>query len=135
MIWTEQYLSIPFEDHGRDMSGCDCYGLLRIVYLREFGIHLPILLDGYDSTEDRKVVENLLSNNAMVIGFQQVELKEAQPFDVLIIRQAGVNCHLGIVVQKGLVLHTEQNKGVVVEDYNRPHLKPRVREIWRYVGK
>lgn len=131
-VWWNNYSAIPFVDHGRDGSGCDCYGLLRLVYRDRLGVELPLLLDGYRHTEQRQILANLIEGNALLIGFSQMDLDRLQPFDVLIIRQAGVNCHLGVLVTPNLLLHTEAGRGVVVEDIRRPHLRPRIREAWRY---
>ena len=35
------FVGIPHADLGRDRAGCDCYGLLRLVYAEDLGIALP----------------------------------------------------------------------------------------------
>ncbi len=130
MTWWNDYMEIPFADHGRDRRGCDCYGLVRLVLAERFGVDLPPMTVGYDSAADREAVAGMIAGNALLTGFEQV--KTVRPGDVLVIRQAGSNCHLAVVVAPGLALHTERGKGVVVESYNRPHLRPRIREVWRH---
>lgn len=132
MAWWNDYSAIPFTDHGRDETGCDCYGLLRLVYRDRLQVELPLLLDGYRHTEQRQILANLIQGSAMLIGFKPVALDDLQPLNVLIIRQAGADCHLGLLVSPSLMLHTEAGRGVVVEDIRRPHLKPRIREAYRY---
>ena len=130
--WFNAYTGIPFADHGRDRSACDCYGLIRLVYFEQRGIVLP-LLDNYETTRDREELEKIVRREPLLIGFEQVDLDLVQPFDVLVIRQVGFDCHLGLVVNRNTLLHTESGKGSVLEDFTRPHVRPRIREAWRYV--
>ena len=132
--WWDKYIGIPFKDHGRDRTACDCYGLLRLVYAQQLGKELPVLLNEYESTTDREQLSKLMEVQPTIMGFQQIPIKKAMPFDVLIVRQMGADCHIGIVVKRGLMIHTEKGKNCCAEEYNRPHIKPRIKEAWRYVG-
>ncbi len=132
MSWWEKYIGIPFESRGRTADACDCYGLLMLVYKDQLDVDLPSLLL-YDSTIQRKTMSNMMKTQPMLIGFESVAVDEVAPLDVLVIRQVGFDCHIGIVLDAKRILHTEAGKGVVVEDIARPHIKPRVKEAWHYV--
>jgi hypothetical protein len=43
--WLLRYINIPFKDHGRDFSGIDCYGLIRLMYKEERNITLPLHIE------------------------------------------------------------------------------------------
>lgn len=132
MSWWDKYIEIPFESCGRDEQACDCYGLLRLIYQLERGIELPLLSE-YDDTKQRKKMNQLIESQPALIGFDSVPLENVCPFDVLVIRNVGFNCHLAVVIDTQRMIHTEEGKGVIVEEYNRPHIKPRIREAYRYV--
>lgn len=132
MTWWNRYVGIPFASRGRELSACDCYGLLRLVYSAELGIELPELLD-YENTMARRTMAELVRTQPLLIGFEPVAIEEVAPFDVLVLRNGGFDCHLAIVIDARNMLHTESGKGVIVEGYHRPHIKPRLREAWRYV--
>ena len=132
MSWWKKYIGIPFESCGRTLDASDCYGLLRLIYANERGVDLPSL-DAYENTLQRKRMNELIETQPALIGFDTVPLESVCPFDVLVLRNVGFNCHLGIVIDTQRMIHTEAGKGAVVEEYNRPHIKPRIREAYRYV--
>lgn len=40
-----KYINIPFKHKGRDFNGCDCLGIVILIYQEELGITLPDYLD------------------------------------------------------------------------------------------
>lgn len=36
----EKFIGIPFVNGGRDISGCDCFGLCMLIH-EEFGVNIP----------------------------------------------------------------------------------------------
>lgn len=65
----EKYINIKYKQGGRDKEGCDCYGLVKLIYEKERGIILPdfndIVFDGklwYDKFNeiDRRIGKGLV---------------------------------------------------------------------------
>ena len=126
------YLDIPFKDHGRDRSGCDCFGLVRLVLMEQYGITLPSLVEGYKDTEDRSVIAGLIDIAKPLLDFTMVNADGPLPGDVVVIRQGGQPCHVGIMVGPNSMLHTEAGSGPKFEDIRRPHLAPRIEGFYRH---
>lgn len=59
---ARKYLGIPFQDKGCGFEGCDCYGLVRLVYREELGIELPCLGDAYSTAYARGEVNNTVQH-------------------------------------------------------------------------
>lgn len=102
----KKYMRIPFKDHGRDYDGCDCGGLVWLVYHKELGINLPDWRSMYScttiehSTELQNTVSTMLGENSI-----EVPLDERQPFDVISMRIRGADIHVGLVVNRNYFMH------------------------------
>ena len=59
-MWWNRYIGTPFKAFGRTMEGCDCWGLLRIVYREAFGIELPSYVSDYTATDARQELAGLI---------------------------------------------------------------------------
>ncbi|MBI5578124.1 MAG: C40 family peptidase [Deltaproteobacteria bacterium] len=127
--WCAKYVGIPFADHGRTEAGCDCWGLARLVYQRERGILLSDCSDGYITAHKAVITADLYSLESA----HWREVTDPQPFDLALIRIAGIPRHVGIVIAPGRMLHIERGKDSVVEDYTRPGLSGRIEAFYRHI--
>lgn len=131
--WAGAYLTIPFKDRGRDASGLDCWGLVRMVYLERFGVMLDDHAATYESCTDgvgmaaawqaeRQRWTLLDSSDALRVG------------DVAAFRIGENTQHVGIAVARGRFLHAVHGVGVAIEDWASPLWANRLRGWYRYAG-
>lgn len=95
--WSVKYLGIPYLQGGRTTEGCDCWGLVVIVYDEELGIALPKFDD-----RDLRFESN----------FGRVETPAE--FDVVLLARAH-RLHTGIILNaSGDIFHTTENSQAVI---------------------
>lgn len=99
--FAQKYVGVPYKPGGMDSKGFDCSGFTAFVF-NEYGKQLPRI-----SRDQQK-------------SAQKVELKNAQPGDLVFFNSGnGVN-HVGIVVanQGGAIkmVHASTSQGIVITD-------------------
>lgn len=138
-FWMQKYLRIPYTIRGHSFDGCDCGGLLRLVYKTELDIELPDWEDKYISThrESFETLDGIFDEQTSTIGDfpMQVPLDEVQPFDALVFRMGRFNVHTGVVIRKGKFLHIQEGGNVTIEDYNGLRWKNRLVGAYRHVSR
>ncbi|WP_291299285.1 NlpC/P60 family protein [Elioraea sp.] len=104
--WAAEYVGLPFAECGRDRSGCDCWGLVRLVLAEVFDAEVPSYLGGYAHTADRQAVAatvaRALPDWTPVLGVPE------RAGDVALFRLMGQPTHVGLVVAPGWMLHVER---------------------------
>lgn len=129
MIYNfSKYIGIPFTDHGRNESGCDCWGLIRLIYKNEFGIELSDLGPIYKSTTDENGMRHLYSSqlpNWKIVKTPRVG-------DVVLLRIRGVPIHVGIVVGNSKMIHVERGIDSVIERFTSGIWNNRIEGFYRY---
>ncbi len=117
MNWINKYVGIPYVEGGRDLSGVDCYGLLKLVYANEYHERLPDwLTDNITLSERSALIDKEVTSGA----WHESEM----PHDgdiVVCARKASY--HLGLHYD-GHVLHAVRGTGVVfqrLDDFMREH--------------
>lgn len=128
-FWTNKYIKVPFKDKGRDENGCDCWGLIRLIYQKEKGICLPNLL-GYRDTLDRAVIADICEKERA--EWEEIKKGDEQPFDVVVIKMMGFPMHVGIVYKKGFMLHCLKGVGTVAVNYESRQWVKRVVGFYRH---
>lgn len=108
----ENYIKIPFKNTGRDWDGCDCYGLVRLYYMEEYGKELPMLLS-YSNSNDYKETASVLEENKIFLEAKQKDTPDIG--DIVSMKFRGVPQHVGIYIGHNSVLHITHKKGTVVE--------------------
>lgn len=129
------YVGIPFKDGGRDRSGCDCWGLVRLV-LADHGIDVP----SYGEIS----AENLLGIAREVKGalgagpWRKVDMEPRRALDCVVMRHFSsprrLAVHIGIMASPDLMLHTEAGCDSVKIPLNHPSVRTRILGFQRHVG-
>lgn len=117
---VSKYVGIPYEK-------TNCLQLVRQFYMRELHIEVKQYYEG--STPTPEVAEGLISSNKG--EFTRVE-GEPEFGDIVLIRLMGMECHMGIFIQKGTFLHALKGVGSAVERVEK--YKHRIVGFYRHRG-
>lgn len=127
----ERYLDIPFKSQGRDHDGCDCWGLVCLIYREQRGIELTAFADTPASA--LRDVAKLIDGNKG----EWLKVDRPRPLDVVLMRAISretsrLVAHVGIVIDGRRVLHINEGRGCRAEKLNRPEIAGRIMEIRRH---
>lgn len=129
----EQYIGIPFKDHGRDKDGCDCWGLVRLVYKEQLGIELPDLGDTYSDAYARSEVNQTVNGATAQNWNIDVTNEPRKPLDVLTFTRGGIETHVGLYVSEGVMLHVVDGIKTALERYDTVKWKRRFNRALRHI--
>ena len=120
---VEKYIEIPFLDHGRDFTGCDCYGLVKLVLLEEFDKVLPDFF-AYNDSDDLEAIGELVNLNTPLVTNKRKEIPDEG--DIALFTFKGVVTHIGVYIGGDMVLHIMRNTNATCERYKTGRLKGRL---------
>jgi cell wall-associated NlpC family hydrolase len=130
ILSPDRFVGIPWKDKGRDSSGCDCWGLVRIVYQEILGINLPNYGEDYSNLADKKELAALIGKGASL--WKEVKEGEEEVLDLVLLRQSGLPIHVGVVIGRGLMLHVPTEQSSTIVSYRGLLYKKRVDSFYRY---
>ena len=119
--WIGNFVGIPFKDGGRgSLRGVDCYGLLRLVWARRFGVDLPEFRFYDDTVRDARAIAQAIGDHAFKL-FEPIDppscssrLDPSVGYAVLL-RQYRLPLHVavyaGFEAGRAMVLHTTRDRG------------------------
>jgi len=131
-FWAGHYIGLPFMDRGRDRSGLDCWGLVRLVMGEQFAIALPSYLYEYERTTQVAKIGDLVTREAK--KWVEVASGSERCGDVAVLRVRGLPMHVGFVIGDQQMLHIEIGINSVIEKYAGARWKDRVHGFYRYKG-
>jgi len=121
---TSRYIEIPFKNKGRDFDGCDCWGLVRLIYHTEFNIELPSFVDVYKDANESKKISKAITENRSLINYKENEAPEYG--DIVVFNIQKMPFHVGVYVGRGMVLHVMRGMNSACERISLGKLKGRV---------
>lgn len=107
------YIGIPYGNRGRTHAGCDCYGLISLIYADMRGIILDPL-DGYSNSDDAKQVQTVIEKESR----HWLKVDKPKVYDVIVFRMKGKPCHVGMYIGGGKFIHSLKNRNSCVERLN-----------------
>jgi cell wall-associated NlpC family hydrolase len=124
-------MSVPFVDKGRDYSGLDCWGAVRLGFLEVYGIELPLYLDDYEDAGNTRKSRSDISG--MLVKGKRIwkQVFEYRPMDVALFTLGGQPLHVGLMIDHRNFLHCEKKVGVVIEGLNRAMWRSRLEGVYR----
>lgn len=135
--WTRRYIGLPYRPLGRDLAGCDCWGLVTLVYARELNIVLPDHCADYRDPEARAEVARLIETGRQAPEWRPLpESHPAQDFDVALFRVGRLVSHVGLVCGGGgFVLHIAAGDCAKIESLKRGSLSLRLKGLYRHISR
>lgn len=126
------YIGLTWKSHGRTRDGIDCWGLVVLVYLEQFGKKIPSYSGAYASAEEIKEVASLIQHQRST--WRQIQLPEIG--DVVLLRYpvSTKASHTGVYVGDGMMLHIRKGANACIERLGAPFWKARVEGYFRHVG-
>lgn len=128
------YVGIPFVDGGRDRSGCDCWGLVRIVYAEQACIDLPSY--GEIGAHELLAVTRALDAGMLDETWRRVDGETRRPLDVVVMKRldkaGAVPVHVGVMLDARRVLHVEEATDSVAVAVTHPSVAGRIVGFYRH---
>lgn len=128
MMWAAKYVGLPFVDFGRDFTGVDCWGLVRLVLMEEAHIDVPTY--GEISAHDLIKVTQTISSESSIDPWRPVQRNELQAFDLALMR--GRPMHVGIMADAKHLLHVEEKICAVFLPLTHPSVSGRLLRFIRH---
>lgn len=138
--WAADYLAIPYVSGGRDEAGCDCWGLVRLVHMRQRGVLLPSYSE--IETEDlRAVARAMLAGSDATAASPWRRVEDPATYDVVLMAGTArgatggrIPVHCGVMVDGQRVLHVEADCDAVIVGLDDPTVARRIMGVWRHVA-
>lgn len=112
MIDHVKYLGIPYQHNSSTFKGCDCLGLLRLIYREEYGITLP----EYSNYQERGRLNKPVEAAGLPVAWGFTATEHPKVGDVIMLTNATNHKHIGIISLPGYCLHTTFN-GTTLTQY------------------
>jgi len=139
MSWVTKYLSIPFSNVGCEFDGCNCWGLIKLMYETEKGIRL-IAYHGTSAADVSETNKSIEQDGASPPWQNIIDIGKERAFDVVVMRgiltldgkSISVPVHIGIIITPGIVMHIQEGSNISCVPITHPSVRRRIISIHRH---
>jgi len=129
--WAADFIGLPFAPAGRTRAGCDCWGLVMLVYAARAGFALPGHTDiAWASARDSAAVGEGITRVAA--DWIPAWAHELRALDVLVMRVMGHPIHVGVMVDASAFLHAYEGTDSILERVDSPAWHRRIVGAYRH---
>lgn len=127
-----KYVGLTYKPSAREDTVVDCWGLIVVLYRDLYGIHLPkyetcsVAKDGQQGTAEFLLQADLYKQ------CKRVELNEVQEGDLLLLMNAGLPTHIGMIIDHEYMIHCFDKAGSVIESYRSNKWRTRIQAAYRH---
>ena len=129
MLTVAKYVGLKYQSRGRDWSGVDCYGLVKLFYRQELGVELP---DYNYSDADNMQEVSLCAVAGRSNPNLWTRVLTAAWGDVVMFRIAGLPAHIGVVLNNRDFLHAFHGRNACVESLESINWRQRIDGYFRW---
>ena len=126
-MWSNNYIGIPFKYKGRDETGLDCWGLVRLIYKNEYNISLPSFGDDYSDNDIERISELIAQYKE---GWESIDTPSEGT--VVLFKVLGSESHVGIAISDTHFIHAREGYDSAIEAFNSPYWKRRLVGHFKY---
>lgn len=116
--WPAIYVGLPYKQNGRDRSGIDCWGLVRLVLEEQKNLILPL----WDTVKDFTTAALTIESERLSDEWLPIKMDAIKEFDVCEMRDAYRDygghwkmgrVHCGIVAPRNRLLHIRKDSNSI----------------------
>jgi cell wall-associated NlpC family hydrolase len=132
--WTRDFIGLPWQFAGRSRDGVDCWGLLWLIYRDVLHIEIASYAQETMDAPERDQIAALMAGELSKTPWTDIPLGQERAFDMAVFKRAGLDSHVGVVVEPGRMLHITQGTETRVEWFDQGRWKPKLIALHRHVS-
>lgn len=110
--YLNEIIKIPYLDLGRDKNGCDCYGLVRLIFKDLTDYDLPLFASVHPN--DKRLLTNIVNTQT---EFHETTI--AKHLHLVVVKNSSIATHIAICIEDSnhllRVVDTNKHKGVCIQ--------------------
>lgn len=122
-----KYIGLPYASNGRDESGIDCWGLVRLFYKQEYDIELPSYTEEYSGAYDTRILDMM-----DLYKHTWAQVSEPEVGSVIVFNILGEPFHVGVYVGEDKFIHARDGMDSVLESVSSPKWAKRIEGYYKY---